>query len=291
MICKLRKNNYPEIELLFGEQYDSYYHSGIYDRDGFEQADSISFNLDFYNQFLQEKTEEEAKEWCLKTVERDIFEHLYEKYKSEIDAKAKIEDEESDESDEEEITPPKKLADFFDDYEYLSECFDELKEYSIVVMHNVWENKKISKQVFKVGQKFSVERNTKVKDYYDGYVDRNVIFNLFPEMYSTNRYNWWNRNDSYNDSFSNNSDNFFYISEISRFDSTSYKLELSMNEVWEAGGIIEKLKFIVEKGDVLAFEYYQKGKKTYFVNATVTNIKNNEIEFDFGLFDENCFRN
>lgn len=255
MVCKLQKNDYPEIKLLFGEQYDSYYRNDVYDLYGFEQADSVSFNLDFYNQFLQEETEEDAKKWCLIEVERIIFDHLYKKYKSEIDKK----------------TPPEKLSDFFDDYEYLSDCFDELKEYSKSVMHNVWENKVLSKQVFKVGQKFSVVRN--------------VLFHLFPEMYSTNGYNWWNRNDSYNHSFSNNSDNFFYISEISRFDSASYKLELSMNKEYGDGAIIEKLKFIVQKGDVLTFKYYQKNEKTYFVNATVTNIKNNEIEFEFGLFD------
>lgn len=260
MICKLRKNNYPEIELLFGQQYIGNYLSDVYNLYEFEQVDSVSFNLDFYKQFLQEETEEKAKEWCLKTVERDIFEHL------------------------EEISPSEKqkLADFFDDYENLSKCFDELKEYSEFVMHNIWENKKISKQVFKVGQKFSIVRNILFYSRIHCSGARNAVtFNLFPEMYSTNGYNWWNSRDSYDESFFNNSDNFFYISEISKFDSSSYKLELSMNEC-------EKLKFIIQKGDVLTFKYYEKSEKTYFVNATVTNIKNNEIEFEFGLFDENC---
>lgn len=285
MVCRLQKNDYPEIELLFGEQYDSYYRSRVYDLYGFEQADSVSFNLDFYNQFLQEETEEDAKEWCLKTAERDIFEHLYKKYKSEIDAENEESEDAEDEDNEEEISPPEKLADFFDDYKDLSECFNKLKEYSIVVMHNIWN----SKQVFKVGQKFSVVRNVLFHSGYDSSYTRNAVtFNLFPEMYSTNGYNWWNRNDSYNHSFSNNSDNFFYISEISRFDSTSYKLELSMNKYYGDGAIIEKLKFIVQKGAVLTFKYYHKGEKTYFVNATVTNIKNNEIEFEFGLFGEKC---
>lgn len=250
MSCTLRKNDYPELELLFGKQNDSIY-----------------FDLDFYKQFLQEETEEKAKEWCLKTVERDIFEHL------------------------EEISPSEKqkLADFFDDYENLSKCFDELKEYSEFVMHNIWENKKISKQVFKVGQKFSVVRNILFYSRIHCSGARNAVtFNLFPEMYSTNGYNWWNSRDSYDESFFNNSDNFFYISEISKFDSSSYKLELSMNKCYGDGAIIEKLKFIIRKGDVLTFKYYEKSKKTYFVNATVTNIKNNEIEFEFGLFDENC---
>lgn len=262
MSCTLRKNDYPEIELLFGKQNDS-----------------ISFDLDFYKQFLQEETEEDAKEWCLKTVEREIFECLYEKYKSEIDEKEKSNDEDDD--NEEEISPPEKqkLADFFDDYENLSKCFDELKEYSEFVMHNIWENKKISKQVFKVGQKFSVVRNILFYSRIHCSGARNaVIFNLFPEMYSTNGYNWWNSRDSYDESFFNNSDNFFYISEISKFDSSSYKLELSMNEC-------EKLKFIIQKSDVLTFKYYEKSEKTYFVNATVTNIKNNEVEFKFELFN------
>ena len=242
MICKLRKNDYPEIELLFGEQYICNYRSYVYNLYEFEQVDSVSFNLDFYKQFLQEETEEEAKEWCLKTVEKYIFEHL------------------------EEISPSEKqkLADFFDDYENLSKCFDELKKYSESVMHNVWNP---PKQIFKVGQDFSVIREC--IDRYGHYSDH--TFNLLPEMSS------------------NDSNLSFYISEISKFDSSSYKLELSMNEVIsEVSAIIEKLKFIIQKGDVLTFKYYEKSEKTYFVNATVTNIKNNEIEFEFGLFDENC---
>lgn len=242
MICKLRKNDYPEIELLFGEQYICNYRSDVYNLYEFEQVDSVSFNLDFYKQFLQEETEEEAKEWCLKTVEKYIFEHL------------------------EEISPSEKqkLADFFDDYENLSKCFDELKKYSESVMHNVWNP---PKQIFKVGQDFSVIREC--IDRYGHYSDH--TFNLLPEMSS------------------NDSNLSFYISEISKFDSSSYKLELSMNEVIsEVSAIIEKLKFIIQKGDVLTFKYYEKSEKTYFVNATVTNIKNNEIEFEFGLFDENC---
>lgn len=165
---------------------------------------------------------------------------------------------------EDETNPPKKLADFFDDYYGLSKCFDELKEYSESVMHNVWNP---PKQIFKVGQDFSVVRE--YIDRYGHYSDH--TFNLFPEMYG-------------------NDLNFsFYISEISKFDSSSYKLELTMNEVIsEVSAIIEKLKFIIQKGDVLTFKYYEKSEKTYFVNATVTNIKNNEIEFEFGLFDENC---
>ena len=229
MICKLRKNDYPEIELLFGKQNDSIY-----------------FDLDFYKQFLQEETEEKAKEWCLKTVERDIFEHL------------------------EEISPSEKqkLADFFDDYENLSKCFDELKKYSESVMHNVWNP---PKQIFKVGQAFSVI-SAVIRREYGELCKKNHTFNLFPEMYG------------------NDSNLSFYISEISKFDSSSYKLELSMNECYGLGGgaIIERLKLIVQKGDVLTFKYYEKSEKTYFVNATVTNIKNNEIEFEFGLFDENC---
>ena len=242
MICKLRKNDYPEIELLFGEQHIVNYLSYVYNLYEFEQLDSVSFNLDFYKQFLQEETEEEAKEWCLKTVEKYIFEHL------------------------EEISPSEKqkLADFFDDYYGLSKCFDELKKYSESVMHNVWNP---PKQIFKVGQDFSVIREC--IDRYGHYSDH--TFNLLPEMSS------------------NDSNLSFYISEISKFDSSSYKLELSMNEVIsEVSAIIEKLKFIIQKGDVLTFKYYEKSEKTYFVNATVTNIKNNEIEFEFGLFDENC---
>lgn len=245
MICKLRKNDYPEIELLFGEQYICNYRSDVYNLYEFEQLDSVSFNLDFYKQFLQEETEEKAKEWCLKTVERDIFEHL------------------------EEISPSEKqkLADFFDDYENLSKCFDELKEYSESVMHNVWNP---PKQIFKVGQDFSVI-SAVIRREYGELCKKNHTFNLFPEMYG------------------NDSNLSFYISEISKFDSSSYKLELSMNEVIsEVGAIIEKLKFIIQKGDVLTFKYYEKSEKTYFVNATVTNIKNNETEFEFGLFDENC---
>ena len=249
MICKLRKNDYPEIELLFGEQYIGNYLSDVYNLYEFEQVDSVSFNLDFYKQFLQEETEEEAKEWCLKTVEKYIFEHLYEILEADT---------------EDETNPPKKLADFFNDYYGLSKCFDELKKYSESVMHNVWNPKQI---IFKVGQDFSVVREC--IDRYGHYSDH--TFNLFPEMYG-------------------NDLNFsFYISEISKFDSSSYKLELSMNEaISEVSAIIEKLKFIIQKGDVLTFKYYEKSEKTYFVNATVTNIKNNEIEFEFGLFDENC---
>ena len=249
MVCKLRKNDYPEIELLFGEQYIGNYLSDVYNLYEFEQVDSVSFNLDFYKQFLQEETEEEAKEWCLKTVEKYIFEHLYEILEADT---------------EDETNPPKKLADFFNDYYGLSKCFDELKKYSESVMHNVWNPKQI---IFKVGQDFSVVREC--IDRYGHYSDH--TFNLFPEMYG-------------------NDLNFsFYISEISKFDSSSYKLELSMNEVIsEVSAIIEKLKFIIQKGDVLTFKYYEKSEKTYFVNATVTNIKNNEIEFEFGLFDENC---
>ena len=245
MICKLRKNDYPEIELLFGEQYICNYRSYVYNLYEFEQVDSVSFNLDFYKQFLQEETEEEAKEWCLKTVEKYIFEHL------------------------EEISPSEKqkLADFFDDYENLSKCFDELKKYSESVMHNVWNP---PKQIFKVGQAFSVI-SAVIRREYGELCKKNHTFNLFPEMYG------------------NDSNLSFYISEISKFDSSSYKLELSMNEVIsEVSAIIEKLKFIIQKGDVLTFKYYEKSEKTYFVNATVTNIKNNEIEFEFGLFDENC---
>lgn len=52
MICKLRKNDYPEIELLFGEQYIGNYLSDVYNLYEFEQVDSVSFNLDFYKQFL-----------------------------------------------------------------------------------------------------------------------------------------------------------------------------------------------------------------------------------------------
>ena len=249
MVCKLRKNDYPEIELLFGEQYIINYREFVYNLEDFSQVDSVSFNLDFYKQFLQEETEEDAKKWCLKTVERDIFEHLYEKYKAEID----------------ETNPPEKLADFFDDYYGLSKCFDELKKYSESVMHNVWN----PKQIFKVGQDFSVVREC--IDRYGHYSDH--TFNLFPEMYGN---------------VSNLSDYIsFYISEISKFDSSSYKLELSMNKSYGDGAIIEKLKFIIQKGDVLTFKYYEKSEKTYFVNATVTNIKNNEIEFEFGLFDGN----
>lgn len=232
MSCTLRKNDYPEIELLFGKQNDSIY-----------------FDLDFYKQFLQEETEEKAKEWCLKTVERDIFEHL------------------------EEISPSEKqkLADFFDDYYGLSKCFDELKKYSESVMHNVWNP---PKQIFKVGQAFSVI-SAVIRREYGELCKKNHTFNLFPEMYG------------------NDSNLSFYISEISKFDSSSYKLELSMNECYGVGGgaIIEKLKFIIQKGDVLTFKYYEKSEKTYFVNATMTNIKNNEIEFEFGLFDENCLLN
>lgn len=232
MSCTLRKNDYPEIELLFGKQNDSIY-----------------FDLDFYKQFLQEETEEKAKEWCLKTVERDIFEHL------------------------EEISPSEKqkLADFFDDYYGLSKCFDELKKYSESVMHNVWNP---PKQIFKVGQAFSVI-SAVIRREYGELCKKNHTFNLFPEMYG------------------NDSNLSFYISEISKFDSSSYKLELSMNECYGVGGgaIIEKLKFIIQKGDVLTFKYYEKSEKTYFVNATMTNIKNNEIEFEFGLFDESCLLN
>ena len=244
MICKLRKNDYPEIELLFGQQYIGNYLSNVYNLYEFEQVDSVSFNLDFYKQFLQEETEEEAKEWCLKTVEKYIFEHL------------------------EEISPSEKqkLADFFDDYENLSKCFDELKKYSESVMHNVWNP---PKQIFKVGQDFSVI-SAVIRREYGELCKKNHTFNLFPEMYG------------------NDSNLSFYISEISKFDSSSYKLELSMNKCYGDGAIIEKLKFIVQKGDVLTFKYYEKSEKTYFVNATVTNIKNNEIEFEFGLFDENC---
>ena len=248
MVCKLRKNDYPEIELLFGEQYICNYRSYVYNLYEFEQVDSVSFNLDFYKQFLQEETEEDAKEWCLKIIEKYIFEHLYEILEADT---------------EDETNPPKKLADFFDDYYGLSKCFDELKKYSESVMHNVWNPKQI---IFKVGQDFSVVREC--IDRYGHYSDH--TFNLFPEMYG---------NDS------NLSD---YISEISKFDSSSYKLELSMNKCYGDGAIIEKLKFIIQKGDVLTFKYYEKSGKTYFVNATVTNIKNNEIEFEFGLFDENC---
>ena len=82
MSCTLRKNDYPELELLFGEQYIGNYLSDVYNLYEFEQVDSVSFNLDFYKQFLQEETEEEAKEWCLKTVEKYIFEHLYENIRS-----------------------------------------------------------------------------------------------------------------------------------------------------------------------------------------------------------------
>ena len=248
MVCKLRKNDYPEIELLFGEQYIGNYLSDVYNLYEFEQVDAVSFNLDFYKQFLQEETEEDAKEWCLKIIEKYIFEHLYEILEADT---------------EDETNPPKKLADFFDDYYGLSKCFDELKKYSESVMHNVWNPKQI---IFKVGQDFSVVREC--IDRYGHYSDH--TFNLFPEMYG---------NDS------NLSD---YISEISKFDSSSYKLELSMNKCYGDGAIIEKLKFIIQKGDVLTFKYYEKSGKTYFVNATVTNIKNNEIEFEFGLFDENC---
>lgn len=252
MICKLRKNDYPEIELLFGEQYIN--REFVYNLEDFSQVDSVSFNLDFYKQFLQEETEEDAKEWCLKTVEREIFEHLYEKYKAEID----------------ETNPPEKLADFFDDYYGLSKCFDELKKYSESVMHNVWNP---PKQIFKVGQAFSVI-SAVIRREYGELCKKNHTFNLLPEMYGNN---------------SNLSDYIsFYISEISKFDSSSYKLELSMNKCYGDGAIIEKLKFIIQKGDVLTFKYYEKSEKTYFVNATVTNIKNNEIEFEFGLFDENC---
>ena len=250
MVCKLRKNDYPEIELLFGEQYICNYRSYVYNLYEFEQVDSVSFNLDFYKQFLQEETEEEAKEWCLKTVEKYIFEHLYEKYKAEID----------------ETNPPEKLADFFDDYYGLSKCFDELKKYSESVMHNVWNP---PKQIFKVGQAFSVIFAV-IQRGYGELCKKNHTFNVFPEMYG------------------NDSNLAFYISEISKFDSSSYKLELSMNKCYGDGAIIEKLKFIIQKGDVLTFKYYEKSEKTYFVNATVTNIKNNEIEFEFGLFDENC---
>lgn len=256
MICKLRKNDYPEIELLFGQQYIGNYLSDVYNLYEFEQVDSVSFNLDFYKQFLQEETEEEAKEWCLKTVEKYIFEHLYEILEADT---------------EDETNPPKKLADFFDDYYGLSKCFDELKKYSESVMHNVWNP---PKQIFKVGQAFSVI-SAVIRREYGELCKKNHTFNLFPEMYG------------------NDSNLSFYISEISKFDSSSYKLELSMNECYGVGGgaIIEKLKFIIQKGDVLTFKYYEKSEKTYFVNATMTNIKNNEIEFEFGLFDENCLLN
>ena len=135
-------------------------------------------------------------------------------------------------------------------------------------MHNVWNP---PKQIFKVGQAFSVI-SAVIRREYGELCKKNHTFNLFPEMYG------------------NDSNLSFYISEISKFDSSSYKLELSMNECYGVGGgaIIEKLKFIIQKGDVLTFKYYEKSEKTYFVNATVTNIKNNEIEFEFGLFDENC---
>ena len=260
MICKLRKNDYPEIELLFGEQYICNYRSYVYNLYEFEQVDSVSFNLDFYKQFLQEETEEEAKEWCLKTVERNIFEYLCEI--SETDS-------------EDETNHPKEFTDFFDDYEYLSDCVDELKKYSEAVMHDVWKNQEVSKKIFKVGQDFSVVRE--VDHYRNG--NKLLTLNLFPEMYSDTYF--------YVSDKSNSSGNF-YISEISKFDSTSYKLELRMNETCGDGAITNKLKFIVQKGDVLTFKYYQKDEKTYFVDATVTNIKNNEIEFEFGLFDENC---
>ena len=253
MICKLRKNDYPEIELLFGEQYICNYRSDVYNLYEFEQVDSVSFNLDFYKQFLQEETEEDAKEWCLKIIEKDIFEHLYEILEADT---------------EDETNPPKKLADFFNDYYGLSKCFDELKKYSESVMHNVyvWNP---PKQIFKVGQAFSVIFAVIQREYGE-LCKKNHTFNLLPEMYG------------------NDSNLSFYISEISKFDSSSYKLELSMNKSYGDGAIIEKLKFIIQKGDVLTFKYYEKSGKTYFVNATVTNIKNNEIEFEFGLFDENC---
>ena len=96
--CKLQKNDYPEIKLLFGEQYICNYRSDVYNLYEFEQVDSVSFSLDFYKQFLQEETEEDAKEWCLKIIEKDIFEHLYEILEADT---------------EDETNPPKKLADFF----------------------------------------------------------------------------------------------------------------------------------------------------------------------------------
>lgn len=61
MICKLRKNDYPEIELLFGEQYIGNYLSDVYNLYEFEQVDSFLSILIFINNSYKKKLKKKRK--------------------------------------------------------------------------------------------------------------------------------------------------------------------------------------------------------------------------------------
>ena len=123
--------------------------------------------------------------------------------------------------------------------------------------------------------KFCTGESLTVED--DGYK-----INLIPEKYPVSWHELeWERylyGGSCIEYAKSNTDDQFYITEISKSDDKHWKLEIILHSYYNDRRILSiRFKFFVKENDVLRFKYY-KDENLYSVDAIVSKIDYNTIE-------------
>lgn len=89
-------------------------------------------------------------------------------------------------------------------------------------------------------------------------------------------------NSTQNDEINSNCTSAYYITEISEISKELYNFEIINTKVDikdKDYNILGRFKFVLKKGDLLNFQYYEDSKNS--VNAIVRTIDNNVIDLQF----------
>lgn len=160
----------------------------------------------------------------------------------------------------------KYVYDFSEDFERT--ILNALLEYGKKML-------KMNVNSFKTGEKLSVcveipSENTAGETY-----NINLMLPGYPTFWHTTSY-YYPGNEATNCNYG------YYITEIHEVSDGLFKVEIINTEVDEGNSryfLGGRFKFYLKKGDEVQFQYYSGDE--YIVKATVSDIKNNHISFDF----------
>lgn len=150
------------------------------------------------------------------------------------------------------------------EYEYNYKIYGFIKEtYGAFAFFYQRKNNKKQTLKFKTGESLTINEN-------------GFSINLTLPCYPV----FWKKNDNntYSEGIETNSDEKFFITEISKKENDYWKLEIIETNA-ETSKLYGRFKFFVKEGDTLTFKYYDN--EMYSVNATVFKINYNEIELSF----------